>query len=150
LPHVVLDSVSRELDEITWVVDEAEFTEEEREKLREWIKADGGRVGETAEAFATHATESNAVAAVTAAHAFAARLDSIAAGSVVQGGGGGAASGGVLSGAWNALKAKVTSLLQQVWNLVASLGTVTEWTLTGEVGGSVLGLGKASIAIKFT
>lgn len=148
MQDISLDRVDRELQEIESILEMPDL-EAERQRLRDWLGGDGGRVLETATTFARERNGANALAAATAAHAFAARLDSIAAGAAAQGGGSGV--GGVLSGAWNALKAKVISVLQQVWSLISSLGTVSEWTLTGEVGTtSILGLAKASIAITFT
>lgn len=115
MPDVALARVNRELDEIDDIVDLPELAGESK-RLRDWRTVDGGQVTEAAATFAVDPTGANAVTAVTAAHAFAARLDSIAGGFLARAAGGVAAVGGVFSAAWNALKAKVNSVLQQVWN----------------------------------
>ena len=137
--------VVRELNEIAGMVSDMNLSGDD--PLHMWATDDLERVKNAVENF----DQNRGVAVATAAHSFAARLDSIvAAASVVPAGSSGTGGvGAVLGGWWNALKAKVQSLLSQVWNLIASRSNVADWTLTGEVGVSVIGLTKASIAIKF-
>lgn len=147
----LLDAVEREIQEIGATV--SSILEEDDgapwgDDLDTWAQIDGDRVREAAALFEESSTAPRAAAAVAAVHAFDARLDSIHAAASAQAAGAGG-TGGVLSKWWSTLKAKTKSLLQQVWSLIASKANVQEWTLTGELGVSVLGLGKASIAIKF-
>jgi predicted alpha/beta hydrolase len=87
-------------------------------------------------------TREQAVVAVAAVQAFAARAESLAA-SVT-----GTATL-TKPNWWNTIKQKIGSIASQVWSVVSHLMTVKQWKLTGSLGGGVLGLTGVAVEITF-
>jgi hypothetical protein len=55
-----------------------------------------------------------------------------------------------LTGVISALKAKIHSLLSQLWHLISNLFNPTGWSIGGDTGFNLLGLqGNVSLQIKF-
>jgi hypothetical protein len=50
---------------------------------------------------------------------------------------------------WPAIRLRLKRALKHLWNMIAHLVRVKEWTLEGRLGSDVLGLGSVSVSITF-